>query len=77
MVSVGCNEPGRAGRGTERTKRVLAAGAQKAERDETSSYFSLCCLFIFATGRMVLYLVRVHAVLSVLTLNFNEHWLIL
>lgn len=62
MGAVGCNEPGRAGRGTERTRRVLAAGAQKAERDETSCYFSLCCLFIFAAGGMVLCLAGVHAV---------------
>lgn len=70
--AVGCDEPGRAGRGTERTRKVLAAGTQKAEGDETSCYFSLCCL-IFASGRIVLYLVGVQAVFAVLALTFNEH----
>lgn len=59
--------------GTERTRRVLAAGAQNAGRDETSRYFSLCSLFLFDTGRMVLGLVGVHDVFSVLALTFNQY----
>lgn len=33
--------------------------------------------FLFATGRVVLCLVGVHAVFSVLALTFNQYWLIL
>lgn len=75
MGSVGCNEPGAGD--TERTRNVLAAGAQKAEKNETIRYFSLCSLFLFATGKMALCLVGVHAVFSVLALTFNQYGLIL
>lgn len=54
-------------------KESVGSWGQKAERDETSRYFFLRSLFLFATGRMVLCLVGVHAVFSVVALTFNQY----